>query len=1065
MAKIYTLNRNSYRGVAKTRTPWAKLKAAKLLMLFAALLMLSPAMAQNLSVTITTADNATTQVTGQATLQAAIGATPLANVQKLEITAGTFNTADWEWLKSQKTNLTALSHFTISDGIGSVANIPDDFDGIAHFNNALQEVSVAKVAAIGILAFSNCTSLSTANFPQAISIGGGAFNECISLGTANFPQATSIGEQAFHACTYLTSTNFPQVTSIDLTAFALCSSLSTASFPQATSIGELAFAGCTSLSTLKLGATPPDVGADAFLNCPETRSLIWVDAEGNNLTGGALTNAGIAYKAVEDGDITDDLWYNWAFAQTLYRVTVNAENGHIVPSFAAAPSGTEVSLMVAPNVGYKLIDRTLEAHKTGDAATNVAITDGTFIMPEYDVTVTAQFELNTLNITINSTTNLSGNTLQNALGNADLSTITSLEVTGGGVFHTADWHWLKANRDKLSALTRFTISGGVGSVANIPSSFREPYFNTALQEVSVAKVERIGESTFQDCADLTTANFPQATSIGGYAFEHCSSLSTANFPQATSIGNYAFYNCTSLTTLSLGATPPWVGSYAFYGCPETRYLILADAEGNMLTGDALTTARNAYKNADDITDDLWEGWNFAETLYWITPGSARNGSLASSYAAAASQTEVRLTLTPNEGYKPKAGALAYHKTDDMATSVPISNDRFTMPAYNVTVTAQFEGLPQTLTLATAQNGSIISSPSTDIVTNTEITLSTLPQTGYHFKEGSFKAHKTSDESIPVAITNGTFTMPAYGVTATAEFEINTYDLTYTAGANGRLTGETNQTATHGSDGTTVTAVANTGYHFVKWSDGVETAKRTETSVIADKTVEAQFAINTYTLTYTADAAQGSITGNATQTVNHGAKGSEVEAIPTTGYHFVKWSDGSTANPRTEANVVADVTVEAEFAINTYTLTYTAGANGSLTGESVQTVNYGTNGTAVTAVPNDGYHFVKWSDESTANPRTDANVTADVTVVAEFAITTGVNDASINMLSLYPNPAKEQVWVKGLKEPVWVEVYSLTGAKVIAQLLQVDEPLDLNAIPNGAYIVRLEGKTFKLVVNK
>ena len=137
----------------------------------------------------------------------------------------------------------------------------------------------------------------------------------------------------------------------------------------------------------------------------------------------------------------------------------------------------------------------------------------------------------------------------------------------------------------------------------------------------------------------------------------------------------------------------------------------------------------------------------------------------------------------------------------------------------------------------------------------------------------------------------------------------------------------------------------------------------------------------------------------------------------------------------------------------------------LTGETTQTVNHGAGGAAVTAVPNTGYHFVQWSDDVTVNPRTDANVTADVTVVAEFAITTGVNDASINMLSLYPNPAKEQVWVKGLKEPVWVEVYSLTGAKVIAQLLQVDEPLDLNAIPNGAYIVRLEGKTFKLVVNK
>ena len=58
-----------------------------------------------------------------------------------------------------------------------------------------------------------------------------------------------------------------------------------------------------------------------------------------------------------------------------------------------------------------------------------------------------------------------------------------------------------------------------------------------------------------------------------------------------------------------------------------------------------------------------------------------------------------------------------------------------------------------------------------------------------------------------------------------------------------------------------------------------------------------------------------------------------------------------------------MTVTANFAINTYTLTYTAGANGTITGDTPQTVNYGADGTAVTAVPDTGYHFVDWSDGS------------------------------------------------------------------------------------------------------
>ena len=159
-----------------------------------------------------------------------------------------------------------------------------------------------------------------------------------------------------------------------------------------------------------------------------------------------------------------------------------------------------------------------------------------------------------------------------------------------------------------------------------------------------------------------------------------------------------------------------------------------------------------------------------------------------------------------------------------------------------------------------------------------------------------------------------------------------------------------------------------------------------TNVTANHTIAASFAIDTYTLTYTAGA-NGSISGTSPQTVNYGGSGTAVTAVPNTGYHFVKWSDDSTANPRTDTNVTSNIPVTASFAINTFTLTYTTGANGSISGTSPQTINYGGSGTAVTAVPNTGYHFVKWSDDSTANPRTDTNVTSNIPVTASFAINT------------------------------------------------------------------------------
>ena len=85
---------------------------------------------------------------------------------------------------------------------------------------------------------------------------------------------------------------------------------------------------------------------------------------------------------------------------------------------------------------------------------------------------------------------------------------------------------------------------------------------------------------------------------------------------------------------------------------------------------------------------------------------------------------------------------------------------------------------------------------------------------------------------------------------------NSYTLTYTAGAGGSITGLTPQTVAYGADGTAVTAVADPGYHFVRWSDGVLTGSRTDFDVMADFSVSAEFAPNTFSLTATAPSTAG-----------------------------------------------------------------------------------------------------------------------------------------------------------------------------------------------------------------
>lgn len=66
-------------------------------------------------------------------------------------------------------------------------------------------------------------------------------------------------------------------------------------------------------------------------------------------------------------------------------------------------------------------------------------------------------------------------------------------------------------------------------------------------------------------------------------------------------------------------------------------------------------------------------------------------------------------------------------------------------------------------------------------------------------------------------------------------------LAYAAGAGGTLSGPTSQIVSMGADGDPVTAVPNSDYHFVDWSDGLVENPRIDTNVTADIMVTANFA--------------------------------------------------------------------------------------------------------------------------------------------------------------------------------------------------------------------------------
>ena len=134
----------------------------------------------------------------------------------------------------------------------------------------------------------------------------------------------------------------------------------------------------------------------------------------------------------------------------------------------------------------------------------------------------------------------------------------------------------------------------------------------------------------------------------------------------------------------------------------------------------------------------------------------------------------------------------------------------------------------------------------------------------------------------------------------------------------------------------------------------------------------------------------------------------IEAVANYGYHFVQWNDGNTDNPRNIV-VTEDVTYTAEFAANTYVVTTDVHEEimGNVTGAGEYLY---TEEATLTAVANEFYRFVQWSDGVTDNPRSVV-VEKDSLFIAEFEIET------FNVVAASGEPEKGRVKIILVAEPI------------------------------------------------
>jgi hypothetical protein len=276
---------------------------------------------------------------------------------------------------------------------------------------------------------------------------------------------------------------------------------------------------------------------------------------------------------------------------------------------------------------------------------------------------------------------------------------------------------------------------------------------------------------------------------------------------------------------------------------------------------------------------------------------------------------------------------------------PIPSDyTFYAVTQSQTIHVEFQTTTFTIAASAGAGGSITPSGSVAVTQGSSQSFTITPNTGYHILD-------VKVDSISVGpVASYTFTAVTANHAISASFAINTFTIAASAGAGGSITPSGSVAVAQGSS-QTFTITPGTDYKVQNVIvDGVYQGSITSytfTNVQAAHTISVTFVTsttNTYIITASAGAG-GSIAPSGSVSVTQGSSQS-FTITPSTGYHIVDvLVDGvsqGTLTSYTFTVVAANHAISASFAINTFTITASAGAGGSISPSGSVVVNYGAN---------------------------------------------------------------------------------------------------------------------------
>ena len=629
---------------------------------------------------------------------------------------------------------------------------------------------------------------------------------------------------------------------------------------------------------------------------------------------------------------------------------------------------------------------------------------------------------------------------------------------------------------QCTGLTSLTIGNSVTSIGD--NAFMGC---TSLASLNIPNsVTMIGVGSFQGCSSLQTITLGSSVStIGNVAFEGCSSVTSLSIPNSvTLIGNWAFCNLTSLDSLYIGSSVTYFLQNTFAGTDNVRYLHYNAKNANvsyftilgyqsalpvgsitqLVVGDSVQSIQQyAFSGAIHL-DSVTLGFSLTSVsssafhdcanVHYLNYNAGRFTD--NTFPSAALNVFSRLTQVVVGDSVLRIPARAFIQKDSLYT-ITMAN------SVNAIGDSCFYGCGTLSTVQLSNTLSSIGASAFQGCSNLSGTL-TLPNTMVSIGSNAFRGCTSLSGTLNIPSSVTTIGQAAfYGCTYLVAlntfnaqaaipadafyncerlYQVNLGDHTPSIGPNAfrnclrlanvslgtslttigqrafqgcvRLTTPTfpNSLTTLGDSAfygcsllgghltfpSAVTSIGNHSFANTAAITAITVKAVTPPTIYANTFASAPSTIPVFVpcgslLSYyvsshwddfvnLAEAAPFDLNVSANDTLmgnvtilqqptcsNHTAR---IQASANAGYHFIRWNDGNTANPR-QITLSSDTSFMAVFVSDYSYVTVLSNdtAAGSVTGSGLYSYN---DSVILTATANAGYHFQYWNDGNTANPR-------------------------------------------------------------------------------------------------